>query len=129
MSNTSRTTPLSEFRLVTEANMHNRDSYGSTIDLLNEVAEFLEGQADVRDGSDGPRPNKAMELMARAEIEIERLKRASLRGPESEAEAACAAMVKWCDKNDWGSVPKKLELQMRKACRATQENSRERTYP
>jgi hypothetical protein len=57
------------------------DSYGSTIDLLNEVAEFLEGQADVRDGSDGPRPNKAMELMARAEIEIERLKRASLSGP------------------------------------------------
>jgi hypothetical protein len=62
-----------------------RASTDSTIDLLNEVAEFLEGQADVRDGSDGPRPNKAMELMARAEIEIERLKRASLRGPEDEA--------------------------------------------
>jgi hypothetical protein len=60
-------------------------SYGSTIDLLNDVAEFLEGQADVRDGSDGPRPNKAMELMARAEIEIERLKRDSRRGPNDEA--------------------------------------------
>jgi hypothetical protein len=65
--------------------MPNNASTDSTIDLLNDVAEFLEGQADVRDGSDGPRPNKAMELMARAEIEIERLKRASLRGPESEA--------------------------------------------
>jgi hypothetical protein len=56
----------------------------NTIALLNEVAEFLEGQADVRDGSDGPRPNKAMELMARAEIEIERLKRASLSGPSQQ---------------------------------------------
>jgi hypothetical protein len=56
----------------------------NTIALLNEVAEFLEGQADVRDGSDGPRPNKAMELMARAEIEIERLKRASLSGPSEQ---------------------------------------------
>jgi hypothetical protein len=60
-------------------------STDGTIALLNDVAEFLEGQADVRDGSDGPRPNKAMELMARAEIEIERLKRASLRGPNDEA--------------------------------------------
>jgi hypothetical protein len=56
-------------------------STDGTIALLNDVAEFLEGQADVRDGSDGPRPNKAMELMARAEIEIERLKRDSRRGP------------------------------------------------
>jgi hypothetical protein len=64
--------------------MPNNASTDSTIDLLNDVAEFLEGQADVRDGSDGPRPNKAMELMARAEIEIERLKRASLRGPSEQ---------------------------------------------
>jgi hypothetical protein len=105
------------------------EPHSYTVSLLEEVAEFLEGQADVRDGSDGPRPNRAMSLMAEVELTIERLKRDSLRGPESEAEAACAAMVKWCDKNDWGSVPKKLELQMRKACRATQENSRERTYP
>jgi rhamnose utilization protein RhaD (predicted bifunctional aldolase and dehydrogenase) len=98
--------------------MDNSDSYGSTIDLLNEVAEFLEGQADVRDGSYGEQvPNRAMSLMAEVELTIERLKRDSLRGPESEAEAACAAMVKWCDKNDWGSVPKKLELQMRRATR------------
>jgi hypothetical protein len=45
----------------------------------------------------------------------------SSSGPESEAEAACAAMVKWCDKNDWGSVPKKLEERLRNACRATKE--------
>lgn len=44
-------------------------------------------------------------------------------GPASEAEAACAEMVKWCDKNDWGSVPKKLEERMRNACRATGEPS------
>jgi hypothetical protein len=73
------------------------NSYGSTIDLLNDVAEFLEGQADVRDGSDGPRPNKAMELMARAEIEIERLKRASLRGPEDEAVALLIELHKFLD--------------------------------
>jgi hypothetical protein len=52
-----------------------------TISLLEEVAEFLEGQADVRDGSDGPRPNRAMSLMAAVELTIERLKRSSLRGP------------------------------------------------
>jgi hypothetical protein len=45
----------------------------------------------------------------------------SSTGPEGEAEAACAAMVKWCDKNDWGSVPKKLEERLRNACRATQD--------
>jgi hypothetical protein len=95
-------------------------STDGTIALLNEVAEFLEGQADVRDGSYGEQvPNRAMSLMAEVELTIERLKRDSLRGPVSEAEAACAAMVKWCEKNDWGSVPKKLEERLRNACRAT----------
>jgi hypothetical protein len=55
-----------------------------TISLLEEVAEFLEGQADVRDGSDGPRPNRAMSLMAEVELTIERLKRDSRLGPVSE---------------------------------------------
>jgi hypothetical protein len=33
--------------------------------LLAEIAEFLEGQADVRDGSDGEQlPNRAMQLLA-----------------------------------------------------------------
>jgi hypothetical protein len=59
-----------------------------TISLLEEVAEFLEGQADVRDGSDGPRPNRAMSLMAAVELTIERLKRSSLRGPESEGRSS-----------------------------------------
>jgi hypothetical protein len=69
---------------VTEANMHNRDSY--TVSLLEEVAEFLEDQADVRDGSYGEQvPNRAMSLMAEVELTIERLKRDSLRGPEDEA--------------------------------------------
>jgi hypothetical protein len=64
--------------------MHNRDSY--TVSLLEEVAEFLEDQADVRDGSYGEQvPNRAMSLMAEVELTIERLKRDSLRGPESEA--------------------------------------------
>jgi hypothetical protein len=62
------------------------NSYGSTIDLLNDVAEFLEGQADVRDGSYGEQvPNRAMSLMAEVELTIERLKRDSRLGPESEA--------------------------------------------
>jgi hypothetical protein len=61
------------------------DSYGSTIDLLNEVAEFLEGQADVRDGSYGEQvPNRAMSLMAEVELTIERLKRDSRLGPSRE---------------------------------------------
>jgi hypothetical protein len=60
-------------------------STDSTIDLLNEVAEFLEGQADVRDGSYGEQvPNRAMSLMAEVELTIERLKRDSRLGPESE---------------------------------------------
>jgi hypothetical protein len=31
-------------------------------ELWNEIVEFIEDQVDVRDGSDGPRPNKAMHL-------------------------------------------------------------------
>jgi hypothetical protein len=54
------------------------DSYGSTIDLLNEVAEFLGDYADVRDGAYGEQvPNQAMHLQSVVEREIERLKRSS----------------------------------------------------
>jgi hypothetical protein len=61
------------------------NSYGSTIDLLNDVAEFLEGQADVRDGSYGEQvPNRAMSLMAEVELTIERLKRDSRLGPSQQ---------------------------------------------
>ena len=50
----------------------------ATICLLEEVAEFLEDQSDVRDGDDGrPLPNKAMVLLQQVEQEIEALKRAS----------------------------------------------------
>jgi predicted Fe-S protein YdhL (DUF1289 family) len=60
----------------------NRNLGTETISLLEEVAEFLEGQADVRDGSYGEQvPNRAMSLMAEVELTIERLKRDSLRGP------------------------------------------------
>jgi hypothetical protein len=45
-----------------------------TIALLEEVAEFLEPYVDVRDGEDGPLPNKAMNLLGEVEREIERLK-------------------------------------------------------
>jgi hypothetical protein len=59
-------------------------SYRSTIDLLNELAEFLGDYADVRDGAYGEQvPNQAMHLQNSVEREIERLKRSS--GPESEA--------------------------------------------
>jgi hypothetical protein len=57
-----------------------------TVSLLEEVAEFLADYADVRDGSDGEQvPNHAMHLQSVVEGEIERLKRASLRGPVDEA--------------------------------------------
>jgi hypothetical protein len=47
------------------------------IDLLNDVAEFLEGQSDVDDGSYGEQvPNRAMSLLMAVEQEIERLKAA-----------------------------------------------------
>lgn len=47
----------------------------STLALLEEVAEFLEGQSDVVDGSYGePAPNKAMSLLGQVEREIEALK-------------------------------------------------------
>lgn len=47
----------------------------STLDVLNEVAEFLEGQSDVVDGSYGePHANRAMILLQAVEFEIEWLK-------------------------------------------------------
>jgi hypothetical protein len=47
-----------------------------TISLLEEIAEFLEGQMDVVDGSYGvPHANRAMQLYTRLEQEIERMKR------------------------------------------------------
>lgn len=50
----------------------------STIDLLNDIAEFLEGQSDVRDGSYGePVANEAMSLLQRVEQEIAVLERAA----------------------------------------------------
>jgi hypothetical protein len=36
-------------------------------DLLVEIAEYLEGHSDVMDGSDGPRPNRAMCLLQELE--------------------------------------------------------------
>ena len=73
-----------------------RDSYLVTIDLLNELAEFLEGQQDVVDGSYGePQPNKAMSLLGAVEGEIERLKRSP--GPNDEVKRFAAAFVHACD--------------------------------
>ena len=67
------------------------DSYLVTIDLLNNLAEFLEGQQDVVDGSYGePQPNKAMSLLGAVEGEIERLKRSP--GPSLPLEPT-AAMI------------------------------------
>ena len=48
-----------------------------TLAVLEDVAEFLEDQADVVDGSYGePRPNRAMSLLQEVEGRIEALKRA-----------------------------------------------------
>jgi hypothetical protein len=48
-------------------------SYTVILDLLNEVADFLEDYADADGGPDGYRPNKAMSLGLRVEEEIARL--------------------------------------------------------
>lgn len=47
----------------------------SALEILGDVAEFLEDYSDVIDGDDGaPAPNKAMSLLGEVEREIERLK-------------------------------------------------------
>ena len=65
------------------------DSY--TVDLLQQVIEFLNPYVDVRDGADGPRPNAAMSLVQECEQEIARLERLSGPSARNEAleEAAC----------------------------------------
>ena len=71
------------------------DPHSYTVSLLEEVAEFLEGQADVRDGSYGEQvPNRAMSLMAEVELTIERLKRDSLRGPSQQVIEAVMDIVR-----------------------------------
>ena len=42
--------------------------------LLKEAAEFLENHSDVVDGTDGPRPNQAMNLLRDIENLITKLK-------------------------------------------------------
>lgn len=59
-----------------EKRMNNRDSH--TIDLLNEIAEFLENYEDVVDGSYGvPHPNTAMSLRQQVDQHIAWLQRQS----------------------------------------------------
>jgi hypothetical protein len=41
-----------------------RSIQGRIDDVLDKLEELLEGQQDVTDGSDGPRPNEAMRLLA-----------------------------------------------------------------
>jgi hypothetical protein len=63
---------------ITHRNHQSGSPYVQTIDLLNEIAEFLENQSDVVDGSYGePHPNRAMSLLALVDEHIEWLKRAS----------------------------------------------------
>src|SRR3990167_4056955 len=44
-------------------------------DFLAEVEDYLNGHQDVRDGADGPRPNKAMSLLVEARGWRESLKK------------------------------------------------------
>ena len=39
-------------------------------DLWDNIEDFIQGQVDVRDGADGPRPNRAMHLFSRIEQEV-----------------------------------------------------------
>lgn len=68
---------------------------GAIIDILNEVAEFLEDRQDVVDGADGPRPNKAMSLLIEVEGMIDTLKRQS--GPNGERMTEERAREIWKD--------------------------------
>ncbi len=69
-------------------------------ELLEDVAEFLEGQMDADGGPDGYTPNKAMSLYTEVEQEIQRLKNAApqavsrghtLAGESSDSGPAVAA--------------------------------------
>jgi len=40
-------------------------------DLWEEILEFIQNQVDVKDGEDGPQPNKAMSLYSRIEREVQ----------------------------------------------------------
>jgi hypothetical protein len=77
------------------------------IDLLNDVAEFLEGQSDVDDGSYGEQvPNRAMSLLMAVEQEIERLNAApqaktDSKGPDPERPAVAAP----CEGHEWSETP------------------------
>jgi hypothetical protein len=51
-----------------------KDELEWNLTLLNEVAEYLENHSDVVDGADGPRPNKAMDLLRDLETLIAKLK-------------------------------------------------------
>jgi hypothetical protein len=52
------------------------EGFDLTLAVLEDVAEFLEGQADVRDGSYGEQvPNRAMYLLRDVNERIEALKR------------------------------------------------------
>lgn len=44
------------------------------LSLLAEIQEYLENHSDVVDGVDGPRPNKAMDLLRDLETLIAKLK-------------------------------------------------------
>ena len=48
------------------------EARGITIpfDLWDEIHDFIYNQVDVRDGADGPRPNRAMHLFQRIEAEV-----------------------------------------------------------
>ena len=65
-------------------------------DLLDELTDYFQQRADVKDGSDGPRPNREMLLQGRLESEVTR--------PEDVAiKEACEIMqkikdnVRYCD--------------------------------
>jgi hypothetical protein len=83
-------------------------SYTVILDLLNEVADFLEDYADADGGPDGYRPNKAMSLGLRVEEEVARLNRSS--GPSSDVERFVKALsliaLTADEDNEWDAVDK-----------------------
>lgn len=63
--------------------MSSPNSYKVSADLLARIEEYLQDHEDVRDGSDGPRPNEAMQLLTDLRYEM-----AYPSGPSGEAENA-----------------------------------------
>lgn len=111
--------------------MNLRADHG-TIYLLNEIAEFLEGQSDVRDGSYGEQiPNRAMSLLQLIEQEIDAIKRSGDGRDKLIEQCAAVADREWVGENSLigsrvaGTIARAIRGLKSSACSATRHGSKE----